>query len=126
MSNLRPAPDHQPLPPPTNPTAREAWEAANLTSTEIRRRHDPRRFQAFRWRREAQHRRTLRYGLGSLVIPVVGPYAWHLANTELAAIRSGTVSPKRRHWLVLAKICAIISTLALAAGAVLGVVLSSC
>jgi hypothetical protein len=113
MSNVRPTRDHEALPPPTQPAARDAWAAANLTSAEIRRRHDPKRFQAFRWKRDPQHRRTLRLAIAALACPLLGPYVWRLANAELAAIRSGLIAPTGRRRIAIAKTCAIIATLAL-------------
>jgi hypothetical protein len=117
MTSVRPR--SQALPPPTTPAAKTAWDAANLTSAEIARRHDPSRFQAFHWRRHPDVATALRFALGSLVLPLVGPLAWQIARAELAAIEAGLVSPRGRHWIAFARVVAIVSTCALATAIVL-------
>jgi hypothetical protein len=67
-------------------------------------------------------RTVLRYGLGSLVMPTIGPLAWKIANAELAAISSGLVSRRGRGWIRFARVCAIASTCALVAAAIAAVI----
>jgi hypothetical protein len=115
--SFRPARDHEALPTPTTPAAHTAWSAANLTDVSIERRCAG-RFQRFRWKRDPRIRTVLQYGLGSLVLPTIGPLAWKVANAELAAIRAGVVSRRGRGWIRFAKVCAIASTCALVAAAI--------
>ena len=115
---MSPRPPANPLPPPTQPAAKAAWDAANLTSAEIVRRHSARDYAALRWHRHPDIATALRLALGSLAIPLVGPLAGQFARAERAAIAAGTVSPRGRRWLLLARTLAIASTAALVAGAV--------
>lgn len=117
MSNARRA---LPLPPEPEPHA--SWSSANLTAVTIDRDHEAfAKFQRFAWRREPQIRLPLVLGLASLGVPLLGPIAWLAADIELAEIEEGLVSRRRRGWLVLAKICGVIASCALATGIGVGV-----
>jgi hypothetical protein len=104
--------DHAALPPPTTPAAREAWEAANLTSAAIERSDECQRarFRHAVSRRDPEIAEALHLGLGALLIPMVGPCAWQFANAELAAIADGHTTDRGRGWLVLAKLCGMLAT----------------
>ncbi|MEO8699249.1 MAG: hypothetical protein ABI867_04370 [Kofleriaceae bacterium] len=115
--------DHATLPPPTTPAARDAWEPANLTSASIERSDEQRqRFLARTRRRDPDISEALHLGLGSLLLPMVGPCAWQFANAELAAIAAGHTSDRGRGWLVIAKLCGIASTFAMVAAMVASIV----
>ena len=93
------------------------WPATNPTA------FSPTSFQRFSWRRQPRPFRLLRLGLGSLLLPGVGPLAWYLAHAELSAIDAGLVSRRGRGWIVVARLCGIVATCALVA-ATLAVVIA--
>lgn len=98
------------------PAAREAWEAANLTSATIERSSEQReRLRHRSRRRDPEIRQALHLGLGALVLWPVGPYAWLFTHGELAAMRAGEITDRHRGWLVAARVCGIVATLAMLA-----------
>jgi hypothetical protein len=113
-------------PPPTTDSVSDpaSWSAANLTAVAIEREAAeappscPTTFQRFTWRRPPRIGRALRFGLGALVLPILGPLGWHLADAELAAIDAGHVANHGRRWIRLARLCAIAGTCVLVSGTV--------
>jgi hypothetical protein len=101
------------------PAAREAWEAANLTSTAIERSAELReRFRRRSRRRDPEVREALHLAIGALVVWPVGPYAWLFTRGELAAMRAGETTERHRGWLVAAQVCGIVATVAMIAAVI--------
>jgi len=60
--------------------------------------------------------------LSIVVLPLLGPFAWVFGNQALAAIRAGTMNPAEGSSASAGRICGIIGTLILIAGAVIGII----
>ena len=72
---------------------------------------------------QSQATTILVLGILSLVIcGVLGPFAWSMGNTELAAIDAGRRSPDGRGTANAGRILGIISTVLLVIGLVIGIV----